>query len=208
MKNRILLLGPLVYLFSSYPRVMRAQPQPRPFVSEAPVLPMDIKFRYSPQYFEQSSSDDPRYARIVALADHGHSDVILFDKTTNREAFYSTLDRKVQALAASGADADTRPIDFTASSTIDSYALFSIHFQDRFGQKITWQFMAGEILPHASPEVISRSDSSGITLMCALRRAPAVTGTALTIAARTYRPESTPSRDPLGVFYATDMTVG
>jgi hypothetical protein len=208
MKNRILSMGLLGYLLFSYASVMRAQPPSKSWLTEAPVLPMDIKFRYLPQYFEQSFTDDPRYARIVALIDHGRCDVILLDKTTNREAFYSAWDRKVEALPTNGADAYTTPIDFTASSTIDSYPLFLIRFRDRFGQQIIWQFVVGEMLPHASPEVISRTDSSSITLMYAPRRAAAVFGTTLTITTRTYRPESTTSVDALRAFYATDITVG
>lgn len=208
MKYRIASIVLLVSAFLCGARVLRAQAPSKALIPEAPVLPMDIKFRYFPQYLEQSFTDDPRYTRIVALVDHGRCDVILLDKTTNREAFYSSLDEKVQVLAASGADAYTAPIDFRASSTIDSYPLFLIRFHDRFGQEVTWQFVVGEMQPHASPEVISRSDNSGIALIYAPRRAPAVPGTTLTIATRAYRPESTPSSDPLGAFYATDMTVG
>jgi hypothetical protein len=207
MLKRILSIGLLAYVFFCHASAIHAQTPAKPSSPEAPVLPMDIKFRYVPQYFEQSFPDDPRYARIVALVDHGRCDVVLLDKTTNREAFYSTLDRKVGALAADGAAAYTTPIGFTASSTIDSYPLFEIRFHDRFGQKVTWQFVVGELLPHASQEVISRTDNSGIALLYAPRRAAAVFGTTLTIATRTYRPASTPSDDALDAFYATDMTV-
>lgn len=51
---------------------------------EAPLLPMNVEFRYLPQYFEQSISDDPRYARIEALLDKDGCDVILLDKTIER----------------------------------------------------------------------------------------------------------------------------
>lgn len=207
MKNRIVSIGLLAYVFFCHAGTMHAQTPAKPSPPEAPVLPMEIKFRFVPQYFEQSFPDDPRYARIVALVDKGRCDVVLLDKTTNREAFYSTLDQKVRALAADGADAYTTPIDFTSSSTIDSYPLFVIRFHDRFGQELTWQFVAGELLPHASQEVISRADNSGIAFLYAPYRAVALPGTTLTIAARTYQPQSTPSNDELAAFYATDMTV-
>ena len=207
MKTRIVSIGLLAYVFFLHAGTLHAQTPAKPSPPEAPVLPMEIKFRYLPKYFEQSFPDDPRYARIAALVDHARCDVVLLDKTTNRETFYSISDRKVRALAADGADAYTTPIDFTASSTIDSYPLFVIHFHDRLGQEVTWQFVVGELLPHASQEVISRADNSGIAFLYAPRRAAAVPGTALTIAARTYRPESTPSDDALGAFYAADMTV-
>jgi hypothetical protein len=139
MKNRIVLAGILTFVFFCPANVMRAQIRGKVLTPVAPVLPMDINFRYVPQYFEQSFDDDPRYARIEALVDDGRCDVILFDKTMNLEAFYSTLNRKVEALAATGADAYTTPIDFVASSTEDSHRLFQIHLHDQFGQEITWR---------------------------------------------------------------------
>ena len=48
---------------------MGAQTASNVLTSEPPVLPMDLKFRYVPQYFEQSFTDDPRYARTEALVD-------------------------------------------------------------------------------------------------------------------------------------------
>jgi hypothetical protein len=168
---------------------------------------MDIKFRYVPQYFEQSFTDDQRYARIAALVDGDRCDVILLDKTTQREAFYSASNRWADALAASGADAYTTPVDFAASSTSDTDPRFIIHFYDQFGQEITWQFVAGEIVPHASPEVIYHTDNSGVTLLYAPRRAAGVAGTTVTIAGREHLPALAQSHGAPTAFRATDMTV-
>jgi hypothetical protein len=167
---------------------------------------MDIKFRHVPQYFEQSFTDDPRYARIEALVDEERCDIILLDKTTNRETLYSNLNRRVDALAADGVDAHATTVDFAASSTDDSHPVFRFHFYDQFGQNVTWQFVPGAMVPHASPGVIFYTHS-GVTLLYAPRRAAAVAGTILTIAGRGYRPESTRSHDALSAFYATDMTI-
>jgi hypothetical protein len=208
MKNRIVSVGLLTCVFLFQADLIRAQAPARPSTPEAPILPMDVKFRYVPQYFEQSFGDDPRYSRIEALVAEGRCDVVLLDKTMNREAFYSTLNRKVDALAANGADAYTTPIDFAAFSTDDSHPLFRIHFRDHFGQEITWQFVVGQMVPHASPEVISRTDNSGVVLFYAAQRAAAIAGTTLTIAGRKYLPEASQSNDTLSAFYATDMTVG
>jgi hypothetical protein len=169
---------------------------------------MNVEFRYLPQYFEQSISDDPLYARIEALLDEDSCDVILLDKTTNREAFYSISKRRVDALVANGSDAYTTPIGLAASWAKDSSPAFLIHFQDRFGNEVLWKFAVGEIVPHTSPEVISRTDNSGIIFLYAPRRAPSADGTILTIAGREYLPESTQSNDAPAAFYATDMTLG
>jgi hypothetical protein len=176
--------------------------------SPAPVLPMNVKFRYVPQYFVQSVEDDPRYARIEALVDEGRCEVVLLDKTTNRRIVYSTLSRKVDALKANGEDAYATRIDFEVFTLGDSTPLFRIRFHDRIGQVIEWGFVAGQMVPHASPEVISRTDDSGIAFFYVPRRAAAAVGTSLTIGDREYRPEPTQSRARLGTFYATDMTIG
>ena len=191
----------VVSSFSGTQESLRAQSP------EAPLLPMNVEFRYLPQYFEQSISDDPRYARIEALLDEDGCDVILLDKTTNREAFYSISKRRVDALAANGSDAYITPIGFTASWAKDSSPAFVVHFQDQFGNEILWKFAAGEIVPHASPEVIFRTDNSSIGFLYAPRRAPSADGTTLIIAGREYLPESMQSGDGLAAFYATDLTL-
>ena len=205
MMNRIVSMCLVMCVFFCHANAVGAQVPGPGLPSEAPVLPMDIKFRQVPQYFEQSFTDDPNYARIEALVDEERCDIILLNKTTNREVLYSNLNRRVDALAAEGVDAYSTPIDFAASST-DSH-LFVIQFHDQFGQEVTWRFVAGEMVPHASPGVIFYTHS-GVTLLYAPRRAPAAAGTILTIAGREYRPESTPSHDSLTGFYATDMTIG
>jgi hypothetical protein len=118
------------------------------------------------------------------------------------------LSRKADALKANGADAYATPIDFEAFMLGDSTRLFRIRLHYRIGQAIEWQFVAGQMVPHASPEVISRTGDSGIAIFYAPSRAAAAVGTSLTIGGREYVPEPTQSRARLGTFYATDMTIG
>jgi hypothetical protein len=149
-----------------------------PFIERAsPVLPMNVTFRYVPQYFVQSVEDDPRYARIEALVDGGRCEVVLLDKTTNRRIVYSTLSRKMDALKANGEDAYATRIDFEVFTLGDSTPLFRIRFHDRIGEVIEWGFVAGQMVPHASPEVISRTGDSGIAFFYAPRRAAAAVET-------------------------------
>ncbi len=121
MNTRIVSIFLLISAILCHASVAQAQAQSNVLTSEPPVLPMDIRFRYVPQYFEQSLKDDPRYARIEAMVDNGRCDVILLDKTTSREAFYSTSNRKVDVLTANGADAYITRIDFSASPTVGTY---------------------------------------------------------------------------------------
>jgi len=196
------LIGFLICAFIWNAGVVRAQSP------EAPLLPMNVEFRYVSQYLEESISDDPLYGRIEALLDDNGCDVILLEKSTNREAFYSISKRRVDAQAANGSDAYITPIGFTTFWAKDSSPAFVIHFQDRFGNEILWKFAVGEIVPHASPEVIFRTDNCGIGFLYAPQRAPSADGTTLKIADREYLPESTQSDDAVAAFYATDVTLG
>jgi hypothetical protein len=198
LRSGIVSVGLLICVFFWNASVVRAQSP------EAHLLPMDVEFRYVPQYLEESISDDPLYARIEALLDENGCDVILLEKSTNREAFYSISKRRVDAQAGNGRDAYITPISFRAFWAKDSSPAFVIHFQDRF----LWKFAVGEIVPHASPKMIFRTDNSGIGFLYAPRRAPSADGTTLKIADREYLPESTQSDDALAAFYATDMTLG
>jgi len=202
LKRGIISTGLLVSIFFWNAGMLRAQ------TMEAPLLPMNVEFRYVPQYLDESIADDPRYARIQALLDGNGCDVVLLDKTTNREAFYSSSKRRVDAIAANGSDAYITPIEYTASSPDNDTPSFLIRFRDRFGNEISWKFVVGQIVAHASPEVISRTDNSGIIFLYAPRRASSADGTSVTIAGRKYLPESTQSTDSLAAFYAVDMTLG
>ncbi len=208
MKKRIVSITLLTCGLLYKPSVIQAQAPVRALTSEAPILPMNVNFRYVPQYFTQSVEGDPRYARIEALVDEGRCEVVLLDKTMNRTISYSTLSRKVDALKANGVDAYATPIDFEAFTLGHSTPLFRIRLHDRIGQVIEWQFVAGQMVPHASPEVISRTDASGIAFFYAPRRAAAAVGTSLTIGDRKYIPGPPQSRYPFGTFYASDMTIG
>ena len=202
LRSGIVSVSLLMSVFFWNAGVVRAQSP------EAPLLPMNVEFQYVPQYLEESISDDPLYTRIEALPDENGCDVILLEKSTNREAFYSISKRRVDAQIASGREAYLTPIGFTAFWAKDTSPAFVIHFQDRFGNAIFWKFVVGEIVPHASPKVIFRTDNSGIGFLYAPRRAPSADGTTLNIANREYLPESTQTDDALAAFYATDMTIG
>lgn len=202
LKAKSISIGILLAVFFCSGDILRAD------TLEAPLLPMNVEFRYVPQYLDESIPDDPRYARIQALLDDDGCHVILLDRTTDREAFYSTSKRRVDALAATGSDAYIAPIDCTAPLPKDASPSFLIHFQDRFGNEISWKFVVGRIEPHASSKVISRTDNSGIIFLYAPHRASSADGTSLTVAGKTYLPTFTQADDAPAAFCATEITFG
>ena len=202
LQNGIISAVLLMFCFFANVGVGAARP------AEPPILPMNVEFRYMPQYLEESFSDDPRYARIEAMLDADGCHVVLLDKTTDREAFYSSSKRRVDALAANGGDAYVTPVDCETHSPMDASLAFLIHFQDRFGNDVSWKLVTGQMVPHASPEVIYRTSNSGITFLYAPRRTAGLRGTMITIAGREYTPKSTQPDNPSAAFYAADMTFG
>jgi hypothetical protein len=66
--------------------------------------------------------------------------------------------------AKKSADRNLRSPDGYAK---DSSPAFVIHFEDQFGNEILWKFAVGEIVPHASPRVIFRTDNSGMGFLYA-----------------------------------------
>jgi hypothetical protein len=186
LKHGIISTGLLMSIFFWNAGTLRAD------TPEAPLLPMNVEFRYVPQYLDESIPDDPRYARIQALLDEDGCHVILLDKTTDREAFYSTSKRRVDTLAANGSDAYITPLDFTASLPKDASPSFLIHFQDRFGNEVSWKFFVGRMVPHASPR---RSPAQTIPACFSMRSAAQVQMVVPENAGREYLPKSTQSAD-------------
>jgi hypothetical protein len=92
LRNQIVSLAFLGCAFFCPASVIRAQ------VTEPPVLPMDIKFRQVPKYFQQSFAGDLRYGRIEALVDEEGCDIIVLDKTRNRESLYSNVKRRAEQM--------------------------------------------------------------------------------------------------------------
>jgi hypothetical protein len=68
--------------------------------------------------------------------------------------------------------------------------------------------VGGEIVPHASPRVIFRTDNSGMGFLYATPGTKCRWHDSENLRNREYSPESTQSDDALAAFYATDMTVG
>jgi hypothetical protein len=61
LRSGIASVGLLMYVF------FWNASRPTSSVARSALLPMNVEFRYVPQYLEESISDDPLYARIEAL---------------------------------------------------------------------------------------------------------------------------------------------
>jgi hypothetical protein len=99
--------------------------------------------------------------------------VVLLNKTTNTRIFYFTLSSKVDALKTDEADAYVTPIDLSSFTFGDLSPHFRIRLHDRIGQVIEWQFVPSQMVRHASPEVLSRADNSGVSFFYAPHHAAA-----------------------------------
>lgn len=162
---------------------VRAQSDPGNAAPDAPVVPMEIRFRHASQYFMQRIKDDPRYSEIEAVLDPDRTEVILTDKATNTRAFYSRSQHRVDVLHAHGAKAYLASIKIHNSAT-GSHSSYWIRLQDNFGQKIGWHFIVDETVPQVWPGVVSQQTEHGVVWIYARRRAAPAEDTAVNIGGR------------------------
>jgi hypothetical protein len=180
---------------------------PRPATSQAPIVPMKIQFTYVSQYFMQLIDDDPRYSRIEALINDGQCEVILTDKTMNRRTFYANSKKRIDTLQANGAEAHVAAVEVGEVMNTDSNPTHRIRLKDSFGQDIQWQFVAGEVVPHARPEIMFQSDGSRLAWAYAPHRAAPAAGTSLTIGDRQYQAQPSEPGGDYRAFYSTDAAI-
>jgi hypothetical protein len=185
---------------------LRAQ-APKPVTSQAPIVPMEMEFSYAPQYFMQLIEDNARYSRIEALINDGQCEVILTDKTMNKRVFYANSQKRIDVLQANGAEAYLAPVEVGEFTTVGSSPIHRIRLQDTFGQKIQWQFVVGEVVPHARPEIMFQSNGSGLAWVYAPHRAAPAAGTAVTIGARQYQAQPSGPGGDYRAFYSADAAV-
>jgi hypothetical protein len=189
------------------PRALQAQAAQEDVTAQAPIVPMNIRFRYVHQYFMQSIDDNPRYSRIEALIDHGRYEVILTDKSSNRNAFYANSEKRIDVLQANGADAYLFPVEVEEFTTVDRSPGHVIRLRDTFGQEIQWRFVEGGAVAHARPEIIFQANPSGLAWMYAPHRIAPAAGTEVTIGDRRYQAQASEPGGDYRAFYSTDMTI-
>jgi hypothetical protein len=173
---------------------------------DAPILPMDIRFRYASQYFMQLIEDDPRYSEIEAVVEPDLTEVILTDKATNTRAFYSRSQRRVDALHARGAKAYLSSIELHNSPT-GSYSSYWIRLQDNFGQGIGWHFVVDKTVPEVWPEVVWQPNKRGVVWIYAPHRAAPAADTAVNIGGKEHPALASIHGQDYQAMYAQDLTL-
>jgi hypothetical protein len=186
--------------------------------SSLPVLPMNVRFRFVPQYFVQLIYDDPKYSRIEALIDNDPKqplyEIILADRTTAERIIYSNSQEMVNTLRRGGKTAYQSNIQFAVSIQPDSISTYQFGLRDMSGQPIVWQFAVSPTLTKVQSGFMARPDTSGFVLMGLDQRAVALPGTTLIIGNARYPVTSMPKSIGIqketadsGTFYGTGLTV-
>ena len=178
--------------------------------STLPLVPMTVRFRFVPQYFEQTIGDDLRYSRIEALIDNDPKrpwyEVILTDRTTGRRVFYCNSLETVMALKGAGTDAYTAEIGFALVEEPDSPPAYHIRLRDNRGQGIHWQFVVSTRATHPAG-LLPRPNRLGLVLMFGSSRSDAATGTTVTIGKESRATDWSGAASAYPPFYFTGLTV-
>jgi hypothetical protein len=207
MKNLAVLLSCVVGAVICFAGHAQAQSGAEHAALQAPILPMEIKFRHADQYLIQVIEDDTRYSKIEAVLDSDRSEIILTDKTMNRRAFYSSSSNRIDALQAHGVDAYPASIRIDNALTADSHSVYRIRFQDTYGQSIDWQFVAERVVPHANPEVISQPNDQGVLFVYAPRHASPAAGTLVSIDGKEHAVPTAAAHEVYQGWYSEDLTI-
>jgi hypothetical protein len=143
-KDAALLLIALIYcaaLPCSPPAVARQSPAKADFI---PIVPFIVDFEYIPEYFIQWIKDDPRYSMIQAAVYQREPPVcmiVLTEKKTDREVYYSNSAQKVTALQHAGKTARLAKIDFRVVERVGQQPVYGFGFADENGQAVRWRFI-------------------------------------------------------------------
>ena len=219
MANRMLRLCILVCGFMCLTVTAGSQAQSDgAILSSFPVVPMNVRFRFVPQYFVQRIDDDPKYSRIEALIDDELSkpwyEIILADKTTGDRIVYPNSEETVNTLRGVGKTAYLSNIQFEYSTQKDSISIYQIALRDISGQQINWKFAMRPNTLRVQTGFMVRPNNSGFVLMGLDQRAAALPETTLIIGNAHYpgigTRESTGVQDETtdsGIFYGTALTV-
>jgi hypothetical protein len=219
MANRMLRLCILVCGFMCLTVTVGSQAQSdEAILSSFPVVPMNVRFRFVPQYFVQRIDDDPKYSRIEALIDDELSrpwyEIILADKTTGNRIVYSNSEETVNTLRGVGKTAYLSNIQFEYLTQKDSISIYQIALRDISGQPINWKFAMRPNTLRVQTGFMVRPNNSGFVLMGLDQRAAAMPGTSLIIGNAHYSVTSMQESNGgqfevanSGTFYGTGLTV-
>lgn len=157
--------------------------------SNLPIVPMNVRFQYVPQYFAEIIGNDQRYGSIEALIDNDSLqpwyEVVLTDRTTGRRIFYLNSLEGVTILRAEGTIAHYAAITFTPVERPDANPTYRIGLSDSYGQDIVWTFIVNPRITEAETRFTSPLAASGFVIMHASRRLAAAQGTMVTIGKET-----------------------
>jgi hypothetical protein len=156
--SAVFMAAVLVICGGRTPHSARGPVQP-PLAVPVPVLPMIIEYNYSPLLLFQWIKNDPRYSMIEASIterDPRLCELILTEKISGREVYYSSSEQQVKALALEGKTAKLAEIALKIDEPIGEEPRYHIGFQDERRENVNWDFtLASEPSTFGPPVVAS-----------------------------------------------------
>lgn len=143
-KQAALLLIALIYCTALPCRPPAVAQQSSAKADFIPIMPLIADFEYIPKYFIQWIKDVPRYSMIQAAVYQREPSVcmmVLTEKKTGREVYYSNSAQKVTALQQAGKAARLAKIDFRVVERVGQQPIYGFGFADENGQAVRWRFI-------------------------------------------------------------------
>ncbi|HZG51527.1 MAG TPA: hypothetical protein VEZ40_05260 [Pyrinomonadaceae bacterium] len=141
-------------LFGANAQPQSASPEKQknasPPVPPFPVVPLIAEYEYAPVYFMQWINDSPQYSRIAVSVGDGKMPshlVVLTEKDSNRNVYYTNTAERAKALKAEGKAVFHTPIDFKEDRKVEQTVTFGVGFRDERGQAVRWRFIPANSNP-------------------------------------------------------------
>jgi len=163
-----------ISLWASYETSAQEKPQqPPPRLSAAtnalpfPILPLIVEYDYAPLHFSQWELDDPHYSQIAATVTQGEPPVymmILTERGSGRQVYYSNSEAKVASLTREGKDAHRTAIDYRVTRNVGQPSTYGFGFRDVHGRAILWRFIPATRPSERGAGLIPLSYAPGLRL--------------------------------------------
>lgn len=178
-----------------------------------PVVPALVEYEFAAQYFRQWIEDNPQYSMITAIVGEGKPtvyQVILTEKESKRDIYYSNSKAKVSALTAAGREAYLTGISMKVTESAGTVPTYEFGFLNQSKQPVLWRFTPASRPSEKGTGLTQMAATSGLRLFYRHLGTNAGEGTAVQIGNRVSEAEPWPqvSAPPYFIAYRGSLADG
>lgn len=186
-----------------------AAPAPPP----PPVVPAIVEYEFAAHYFRQWMEDHPQYSMITAIVGEGEPtvyQVILTEKESKRDIYYTNSKAKAEALKSAGREVYLTGISMKVTESAGTVPTYQFGFMNQNKQPVVWRFTPASRPSEKGTGLTQMAGTSGLRLFYRHLGTNAGEGTAVQIGDRVSEAEPWPqvSAPPYFIAYRGSLADG